>query len=147
MSCKLKKNTLGPKSPLFLLYFKDCVMVTNVWFWHFLSSIYSHGDISGGRLRPSIWKVSLSLFFSSFSFSFLFFIFFFPLSLRGPSSSGAPGHCPPMPPSRYATDWITWPNRRTNYFLFFSGRRSHWTLLRGSQFMLLWVDRPGDGEK
>ena len=28
MSCKLKKNTRGPKSPLFLSYFKDCVMIT-----------------------------------------------------------------------------------------------------------------------
>ena len=51
------------------------------------------------------------LFFSSFfsilhflfSFSF-FFSFLFGLSLRGPFSSGAPGHCPPMPPSCYATD-------------------------------------------
>ena len=30
MSCKLKKDTFGPNSPLFLLYFKDCVMITNV---------------------------------------------------------------------------------------------------------------------
>ena len=41
-----------------------------------------------------------------FFFSFLFFHFLFCLSLspsRGPFSSWAPGHCPPMPPSRYAT--------------------------------------------
>ena len=37
-------------------------------------------------------------------FSFLFFLFFFSsLSLGAPFSSGAPGHCPPMPPARYAT--------------------------------------------
>ena len=43
-------------------------------------------------------------------FLFFLFLFFFPLSflslsLGGPFSSGAPGHCqcPPMPPSRYAT--------------------------------------------
>ena len=45
-----------------------------------------------------------SLFsFLFFLFSFLFFIFIFFLSLGGPFSYGAPGHCPPMPPSRYAT--------------------------------------------
>ena len=47
-----------------------------------------------------------------FVLSFLFFLFFFLfyysfccccLSFGGPFSSGAPGHCPPMPPSRYAT--------------------------------------------
>ena len=54
-------------------------------------------------------------FRSLFSFRFLFFLFFFfsfhilhflflSLSLGGPISSGAPGHCPPMPPSRYATE-------------------------------------------
>ena len=59
--------------------------------------------------RPGIWKVLFSLFFSSF-FLFLFlFLFFSSLhflvcpSLGGPFSSGAHGHCPPMPPSRYAT--------------------------------------------
>ena len=92
MSCKLKKNTWGPKSPLFVLYFKDCVMITNVWFWYFLSCT-SWGYIGWGP-RPGIWKVSFSLFFS-----------FSPLSRsRGPFSSGAPGHCQPMPPSCYATD-------------------------------------------
>ena len=84
MSCKLKKNTWGPHSPLFLLYFKDCVMITNVWFWYCLSSTQTHGDISGWGSCPGIWKVSFSLFFYSFSslffsffyfFSFLFFIF------------------------------------------------------------------------
>ena len=44
-------------------------------------------------------------FFFSFFFSILHFLFFLSLSLSGaPFSSGAPGHCPPMPPSRYATD-------------------------------------------
>ena len=32
-----------------------------------------------------------------------FYSSFFCLSLGGRFSSGAPGHCPPMPPSRYAT--------------------------------------------
>ena len=37
-------------------------------------------------------------------FSFIPFLFYtFSLSLWGPFSSGAPGHCPPMPPSRCAT--------------------------------------------
>ena len=44
----------------------------------------------------------LCLFLFSFPF-FLFFLFFvFCLSLGGPFNSGAPGHCPAMPPSRYA---------------------------------------------
>ena len=46
--------------------------------------------------------MGIFFFFFFFFFFFLFFILFFPLS-RGPFSSGAPGHCPPMPPSRYAT--------------------------------------------
>ena len=32
-----------------------------------------------------------------------FFIFLFSLSVGAPFSSRAPGHCPPMPPIRYAT--------------------------------------------
>ena len=84
-----------------------------------------NGDISGGWPSSGFWKVLFPLFFSSYSFSFLFFFFSFSfvfsfvfsflffssfsiLSLsRGPFSSGAPGHCPPMPPSRYATDEIS----------------------------------------
>ena len=65
--------------------------------------------------RLGIWKVSFSLFFSPFYFSFSFFLFlsflflfyssfFLSLSRGAPFSSGAPGHCPPMPLSRYATD-------------------------------------------
>ena len=45
-------------------------------------------------------------YLKSFVLSFLFFIVFClgaPLA-PGPFSSGAPGHCPPMPPSRYATE-------------------------------------------
>ena len=45
----------------------------------------------------------LSFLFFLFLFFFLFYSSFFCLSLGGPFSSGAPGHCPPMPPSRYAT--------------------------------------------
>ena len=53
---------------------------------------------------PSGYLKSFVLSFLFFPFfSFLFFIFFFPLSLGGPFSYRAPGHCPPMPPSRYAT--------------------------------------------
>ena len=37
-----------------------------------------------------------------FSFLYLPFLPFLSVS-RGPFSSGAPGHCPPMPPTRYAT--------------------------------------------
>ena len=61
----------------------------------------SWGYIGHGP-RPGIWKISFSLSFPSF---FLFYssFSFFPLSLGGPFSSGAPGHCPTMPPSRYAT--------------------------------------------
>ena len=33
----------------------------------------------------------------------IFFFSFFSLSLGASFSSGAPGHCPPMPPTRYAT--------------------------------------------
>ena len=60
---------------------------------------------------PSGYLKSFVLTFLFFLFCFFFFsilhFLFFPLS-RGPFSSGAPGHCPPMPPSRYATGhvWI-----------------------------------------
>ena len=52
-----------------------------------------------------LFFLSFIFFFHFFHFSFLFFIFFFffCLSLSGPFSYGAPGHCPSMPPSRYAT--------------------------------------------
>ena len=96
-----EKRICGLNSPLFLLYFKDCVMITIVWFWYFLSSTETHRDISGGG--PSRYLKSFILSFLFFCFSFLFFIFIFVVFLRGPLSSGAPGHCPPMPPSRYAT--------------------------------------------
>ena len=61
------------------------------------------------RVGAPVWE--FEKFRSLFSFllvlflSFLSFIFFFFLSLGGPLSSGDPGHCPPMPPSRYATVW------------------------------------------
>ena len=48
-------------------------------------------------------SVSLSLSLSVSFIFFLSFFFFFCLSFGGPFSSGAPGYCPPMPPSRYAT--------------------------------------------
>ena len=54
------------------------------------------------------------LHFSLFSFLFFifflsFFLFFYCLSLGGLFNSGAPVHCPPMPPSRYATACV-WKN-------------------------------------
>ena len=62
------------------------------------------------RVRPPsgyLRSFVLSFFcFFFFFFSFLSFIFFFFVSLGGLFSSGAPGHCPPMPPSRYATEFI-----------------------------------------
>ena len=32
------KKYMGHNSSLFVSYFKDSVMITNVWFWYFLSS-------------------------------------------------------------------------------------------------------------
>ena len=89
MSCKLKKNTRGPSSPLYLLYFKDCVMITNVWFCYFLSVIYldSWGYMGWGPVRV-LWKISFSVFFFPF-FSILFFFFFFlDLSFGAPLAPG-----------------------------------------------------------
>ena len=79
MSCKLKKNTWDPSSPLFLSYFNDCVMITNVWFWYFyiiylrLEGIYRVGPPSG-YFKSFVLSF---LFFLFFFFSFLFFIIFF----------------------------------------------------------------------
>ena len=75
--------------------------------WGYIELLYRVG-------APSEYLKSFVPFFlSSFSFlplfSFLFFFLFFSsfaffVSFTGtPFSSGAPGHCPPMPPSRYAT--------------------------------------------
>ena len=70
-----------------------------------LMGLHRVGDPSG-YLKSVVFSF-LSLF-PFFPFNFLsFFLFFLScfLSLsRGPFSSGAHGHCPPMPPSRYATD-------------------------------------------
>ena len=59
------------------------------------------------RVRAPVRVFEKLCFLFSFLFFFLFVFhssFYFCLSLfRGPFSSGAPGHCPPMPPSRYAT--------------------------------------------
>ena len=51
-------------------------------------------DFPGGPPRPSLFSLSS---FSPFSLSVS----------RVPFSSGAPGHCPPMPPTRYATASVT----------------------------------------
>ena len=88
MSCKLRKNTWGPNSPLFRLYFKDCVMITNVWFWYFLSSILKIMGIYIGCPPPvRVFEKFRSLFLSSFFFPFLFFTFIVCLS----GASLAPG--------------------------------------------------------
>ena len=87
------------------LCFKDCVMITSVWFWYFchllgLTGIY--------RVGAPVWTFETfrSLFLPFPFFLFDFFPFFFLSLPLGPCSSGAPGHCPPMPPSRYATDAV-----------------------------------------
>ena len=84
MSYQLKKNTWGPKSPLFLLYLKI------VWYL----SMFDFGIFCHLLRfpRPGIWKVSFSLFFSSFSF-LSFFFFYSSFSLFPPLSGAslAPG--------------------------------------------------------
>ena len=103
-----EKEYMGLNSPMFVSYFKNCVMITNNWFWYFffLFVVYldSRGYIGGGR-PVWVFKNFRSLFsFLPFPFSFLYFSSFFSsLSLGGSFGSGAPGRCPPMPPSRYAT--------------------------------------------
>ena len=84
-----------------------------VWWYQCLISVFSVIYLRlmglyrvGAPVRVFEKFRSLSLFFLFFlSFSYFFSIlhFLFSLSLGGPFSSGAPGHCPPMPPSRYAT--------------------------------------------
>ena len=122
MSCNLKKKTWGPNAPLFVLYFKDCVMIN-----------YVVGPPSG-----YLKSFDLPFLFFSFFFPFLFSIFFFvylslSLSLSGPFSSGAPGHCPLMPPSRYATaekqtnKQTTYPQLCLIYLLHFES----WSLFPG----------------
>ena len=66
------------------------------------------------------------LFFSFlfFSFLFLFFIFFFGLS-RGPLYLRAPGHCPSMPPSRYATDLLPQKSSKISMFCGLSQNYQH----------------------
>ena len=113
MSRKLKKNTyMGPYFSIVPLigYFKDCVMITMFDFGIFchllrLMGIYRVGaPVRIFEKFRSLFYI-LSAFFSFlFYSSFSFFLSFFFLSLGGPFSSGAPGHCPPMPPSRYATE-------------------------------------------
>ena len=109
MSCKLKKNKWDPNSPLFFLYFKDCVMIQCLILLFSVIYFDSWGYIRLGPPSGYLKSFVLSFLpFLFFSFSFFFFLFcssfsFFCLSLGGPFSAGAPGHCPPMPPRRYAT--------------------------------------------
>ena len=106
MTCKLKKKIHEAPIPHFLSHISKIVwrlpMFDFCIFCHLprLMRIYRVGPPSG----------YLKSFFPSFQFflSFFFFfsflgVFFFCIFLGGPFSSGAPGHCPPMPPSCYAT--------------------------------------------
>ena len=118
MTVQAGKKVIRPQFPIFRLIFQRSCDGYQCLIFVF-SVIYLDswgGDISSSYIewgpRPSIWKVSFLflffLFFSSFSFLFFSFLFFssfaFLVSFSGaPFSSGAPGHCPPMPPSRYAT--------------------------------------------
>ena len=114
MSCKLKKNTWGPNSPLSVLYFKDCVMITCVWFWYFLSSTYSWGYIGWGPLSGYLKSFVLSFLFCFisflFSFSVFLFLFFFlslslslseALLLQGPLDIVHPCHPVATPLGRF----------------------------------------------
>ena len=58
-----------------------------------------------GYLKSFVLSFLFFLFFPFLFFIFIFIFLFLSLSLSGfPLAPGAPGHCPPMPPSRYATD-------------------------------------------
>ena len=109
---------MRPLFPIVRLIFQrscdDYQYLIFVFFCHLLRlmGIYRVGAPSE-YLKSFVPYFLVFLFFSflffSFLFSFLFFFFFsflhflFCLFLEGPFSSRAPGHCPPMPPSRYAT--------------------------------------------
>ena len=66
-----------------------------------MTLVYRVGAPSG-YLKSFLLSFLFFLFFSFCFFSILRFLFCLSLS-RGPFSSGAPGHCPTMPSSRYAT--------------------------------------------
>ena len=104
MSCKLKKNTWGP------IIFDCSSYISKIVWWlpMFDFGSFCHIFRLMGIYRvPYLKSFVLSLFFFFFSSIFIFFIFLkifcCSLSFGGPCSSGAPGHCPPVPPSRYAT--------------------------------------------
>ena len=127
--CTLSNSVLGPKFYLrnFRCHaswkkniFVHCFFyISKIVWWLplFDFGIFCHllrlmGIYWMGGPHPGIWKVLFCHFFLpflSFSFSFVFLFFssfsFFIVSLGGPLSFGAPEHCPPMPPSRYATDY------------------------------------------
>ena len=117
---------MGPNPTLFTSYIKDFVGLLikyfRFWYWalsgvKFSFNYYNtYEDIScwvPGWVFEKFISSFLSLSFLSFFnfflsflfFSFLFFLSFLSsLSLGGPPlAPRAPGHCPPMPPSCYAT--------------------------------------------
>ena len=66
-----------------------------------LMGIYRMGPVRVFEKFRSLFSFLLFIFFFFTILHFFFFFFFF--TLGGPFSSGAPGHRPHMPPSRYAT--------------------------------------------
>ena len=111
MSCMLKKNTRGSSISIVPFIFQrlcddlyQCLILifSVIYLDSWGMGIYRVGPPSG----------YLKSFILSFLFILLFFFLvyiyssLFSLSLGGPFSSGAPGHCPPMPPSCYATGTV-----------------------------------------
>ena len=110
MTVQAGKKVTRPQFPIFrLILQRSCDGYQCLIF--VFSVIYLDswgGDISSSYIewgpRPSIWKVSFLFSFLPLLFFLFFSSFAFLVSFSGaPFSSGAPGHCPPMPPSRYAT--------------------------------------------
>ena len=88
-----EKEYMGPKSPFFVSYFKDCVMITNVWFLVFfflfviylrLMGIYQVGAPSGNFKSFVCWILSFRFFFLFFLFFFFWSLSWGPLQLRSP---------------------------------------------------------------
>ena len=109
MSCKLKKKKSAWAQ---ILHCSSYISKIVWWLPMFDFGIFCHLLRLMGIYRVGtpvrVFEKFRSLFsFLLLYFSFSFFLsFFVSLSLGGPFSSGAPGHCPPMPPSRYTTACI-----------------------------------------